>query len=92
MGKVRLRLLATLATAIGRKELETEASTLKGALDALTSEYGNKFKTKVFDETGKPRRQIKIYVNGKDIRFLNKLDTLLNEGDEVLILPAVTGG
>jgi MoaD family protein len=92
MGKVKLRFLATLATAIGRKEVETEASTLKEALDALTAEYGDKLRTKIFDTTGNPRRQIKIYLNGKDIRFLNKLDTPLNDGDEVLILPAVTGG
>jgi len=92
MGKVKLRLLATLATAVGRKEVETEASSLKEALDALTAEYGDRFKTKVFDTAGSPKRQIKIYVNGKDIRFLNQLDTLLKDGDEVLILPAVTGG
>jgi len=92
MGKVKLRLLATLATAIGRKEVEAEASSLKEALDALTAEYGDKFKTKVFDTTGNPKRQIKIYVNGRDVRFLNQLGTLLNDGDEVLILPAVTGG
>jgi molybdopterin synthase sulfur carrier subunit len=92
MSKVKLRLLATLATAIGRKEFETEASTLKEALDALTEEYGEEFKTRIFDTSGNPKRVIKIYVNGKDIRFLNKLDTLLNDGDEVLILPAVTGG
>ena len=92
MGKVKLRLLSTLATAIGKKELETEASTLKEALNALTAEYGDKFKTKIFDTAGNPKRVIKIYVNGKDVRFLNHLDTELNDGDEVLILPAVTGG
>ena len=92
MSRVKLRLLSTLATAIGRKELETEASTLKEALNALTAEYGDKFKTKIFDTAGNPKRVIKIYVNGKDVRFLNKLDTRLNDGDEVLIVPAVTGG
>jgi len=92
MGKVKLRLLATLATATGIKEVETEASTLKEALNALTLEHGDNFKTKVFDETGNPKRLIKIYVNGKDVRFLNQLDTLLKDGDEVLIVPAVTGG
>jgi len=92
MSKVKLRLLSTLATAIGRKELETEASTLKEALNALTAEYGDKFKTKIFDTAGNPKSVIKIYVNGKDMRFLNHLDTELNDGDEVLILPAVTGG
>ena len=92
MSKVKLRLLSTLATVIGRKELETEASTVKGVFDAVTAEYGDKFRTKAFDIAGNLRKVIKIYVNGKDIRFLNQLDTLLNDGDEVLILPAVTGG
>jgi MoaD family protein len=92
LGRVKLRLLVTLATALGRKEVEMEASSLKEALDALTAEYGEEFKTKVFDTAGNPRRQIKIYVNGRDLRFLNRLDTLLNDGDEVLVLPAVTGG
>jgi MoaD family protein len=92
MGRVKLRLLSTLATAIGKKEVETEASTLREALDRLTAENGDNFKTKVFDETGNPKKVIKIYVNGKDVRFLDKLDTLLKDGDEVLIAPAVTGG
>jgi MoaD family protein len=92
MGKVKLRLLATLATAIGRNEVETEASSLNEALYALTAEYGDKFKTKIFDATGNLKRQIKIYVNGKDIRFINHLDTSLKDGDDVLIIPAVTGG
>ena len=60
MSKVKLRLLATLATVVGRKELETEASSLKEALDTLTTEYGDGFKTRVFDATGNPRRKIKI--------------------------------
>jgi molybdopterin converting factor small subunit len=31
-------------------------------------------------------------VNDEDIRFLDKLDTAVAEGDEVAILPAVAGG
>ncbi len=92
MARVKMRLIATLATAIGRKELETEASSLREALDVLTEKYGDTFKTKILDSEGNPKGQIRIYVNGKDIRFLNKLNTSLSDGDEVLILPAVTGG
>lgn len=92
MARVKMRLIATLATAIGRKELETEASSLREALDVLTEKYGDTFKTKILDSEGNPKEQIRIYVNGKDIRFLNKLNTSLSDGDEVLILPAVTGG
>jgi molybdopterin converting factor small subunit len=31
-------------------------------------------------------------VNGRDIAFLHRLKTELQEGDEVLILPPVAGG
>jgi molybdopterin converting factor small subunit len=32
-------------------------------------------------------------VNGRDLEFLeNKIETVLQEGDEILILPPVAGG
>jgi molybdopterin synthase sulfur carrier subunit len=33
-----------------------------------------------------------VYVGGEDIRFLDGLDTGVEDGDEVTILPAVAGG
>jgi molybdopterin synthase sulfur carrier subunit len=65
---------------------------LKEVLDSLIGEHGEEFKTKILDNAGNPQRHIRIYINGKDIRFLKKLNTPLNDGDEVLILPAVVGG
>jgi sulfur-carrier protein len=35
---------------------------------------------------------VNVYVNDEDIRFLQQLDTPVEEGDEVAILPAVAGG
>ncbi len=92
MAKVTLRVFATLATALGKKEVGAEGSSLKEVLDSLIEEHGEEFKTKILDSAGNPRRHIRIYINGKDIRFLKKLNTPLNDGDEVLILPAVVGG
>jgi molybdopterin synthase sulfur carrier subunit len=92
MAKVTLRVFATLATALGKKEVKVEGSSLNEALDSLIGENGGEFKTKVFDSSGNPQRHIRIYINGKDIRFLKQLSTPLNDGDEVLILPAVVGG
>ena len=76
----------------GEKEVEVEASTLKEALRRLISKYGKDFRERIYDETGNPRRFINIYVNGKDIRFLNRLETTLNHGDNISIMPAVSGG
>ena len=43
-------------------------------------------------EDGDLRRFVNVYVAGEDIRFLDGLDTPVEDGDEVTILPAVAGG
>jgi molybdopterin synthase sulfur carrier subunit len=92
VAKVNLRVFATLATALGKKQVEVEGNSLKEALEALIEKHGEAFKMKIFDSSGNPQRHIRIYINGKDIRYLKQLSTPLNDGDEVLILPAVVGG
>lgn len=92
MGKAKIIFYGALARLIGEKEVEVEASTLKEALNKLATKYGEAIRDRIFDEAGNPRRFINIYVNGKDIRFLNRLETPLNPGDEALIIPAVSGG
>ena len=49
-------------------------------------------KARLCDEKGGLRRFINIYVNEEDIRFLNLDKTLLKDGDEVSIIPAIAGG
>lgn len=44
------------------------------------------------DESGEIRRFVNVYVNQEDIRFKEGKDTVLNEGDEVSIVPAIAGG
>jgi MoaD family protein len=65
---------------------------LGGVFDSLTKRYGREFKKRLFDKEGKPKRFINIYINGKDMRFLDGLETKLKRGDEILIIPAVSGG
>ncbi len=43
-------------------------------------------------ENGKIRRFVNIYVNDEDIRFLNAEETVIKDGDEVSIVPAIAGG
>ena len=49
-------------------------------------------KERIYDEQGKLRRFINIYVNEEDIRFLKGEATPLKDGDEVSIIPAIAGG
>jgi len=92
MGKVRITFHGALAKITGEKATDVEASTLKEVISILTAKFGERFEKRIFDETGKLARFVNIYVNGKDIRFLNHLDTELDDEDNVSIIPAVGGG
>ncbi|MHA1210443.1 MAG: ubiquitin-like small modifier protein 1 [Candidatus Freyarchaeota archaeon] len=92
MGKVKVTLYGALARIVGESVASVEAGTLREALDDLTRRYGDEFRSRIFDGDERLRRFINVYVNGKDIRFLESLDTRLNDGDGVSIIPAVGGG
>lgn len=47
---------------------------------------------RIVDEDGEIRRFVNLFVNGEDVRFLDGLHTVLSQGDEVSIVPAVAGG
>ena len=49
-------------------------------------------KKSLCDDKGEPRRFLNLYVNSEDIRFLDGSKTVLKDGDEVSIVPAVAGG
>ncbi len=92
MASVSVELAGALARIAGEKRVTVEAGLLGQVLDALASGHGEAFRDRLFDDGGRPRRFINIYVNGRDYRFLDKLDTVLREGDVVALLPAVSGG
>ncbi len=77
----------------GEKKLSIDASTLDEAFNIASNVLGDDFKRRVIDLNGKPRALINIYINGKNIRFNNTgMNSALNDGDSVYILPAVAGG
>lgn len=92
MAKINIELAGVLSRLAGEKKVLVEASILKQALEEIASLFGDVFKDRLFDEDGKPRRFINIYINGRDYRFINRLDTELREGDTVTLIPAVSGG
>ena len=67
-----------------------EASTVGEVLDGLYERFDGLRDRIAVD--GDLRRFVNVYVEGEDIRFLEGLDTPVEDGDEVTILPAVAGG
>jgi len=74
----------------GESQVEVEGSNVGEALDAVFAAYGD-LRERI-TEDGTLRRFVNVYVSGEDIRFQQGLETAINEGDEVTILPAVAGG
>ena len=75
----------------GNAEVAVEGSTVQEALQNLDSSYPG-FRDRLYDDQGKLRQFINIYVNDSDIRFGQGLDTPVSERDELSIVPAVAGG
>lgn len=72
-------------------EVSVSAKTVKELLDHLELQYPG-IKGRLCDDSGKIRRFVNIYLNEEDIRFLNQETTVLKDGDEVSIIPAIAGG
>ncbi|TMB99117.1 MAG: MoaD/ThiS family protein [Chloroflexi bacterium] len=68
-----------------------DGETLIECIDGLDRQYPG-LKERLVDETGELRRFVNIYVNGEDVRFAQGVNTPLQGGDEVSIVPAVAGG
>lgn len=47
---------------------------------------------RVVDELGSLRPHVNVFVNGENIRHLDGMATSIGEGDEVWLLPAISGG
>ena len=75
----------------GARELQSTAADVRGALSELERNHPSLYRN-VCDETGAVRRHINIFVNSSHMRDCDGLETALSPGDELIILPSVSGG
>ena len=88
---VTVKIPAQLRALTGNEsEAQVEGSSVGEALDAVYARFEG-LRDRI-TENGELRRFVNVYVGGEDIRFLDGLDTNVEDGDEVTILPAVAGG
>ncbi|MGQ0612800.1 MAG: MoaD family protein [Planctomycetaceae bacterium] len=75
----------------GAAKLALAAASVRALLEELERRYPPLYRS-VCDETGAVRRHINVFVNRDHVRDREGLDTALAPGDDVTILPAVSGG
>ena len=75
-------------------ELEMKDATLQDVLDSLSSRLGVTFEKTLYDpETKQLKRSNMLLLNGQSyLNLTNKLNTELRDGDEIVLLPVITGG
>ena len=79
------------ANGSGTAELVVTAASVRAALGELERQYPSLYRG-ICDETGRLRRHINLFVNSSHIRERQGLETALEPGDVIMILPAVSGG
>jgi molybdopterin synthase sulfur carrier subunit len=72
-------------------KVSADGATLQEVLADLEAHFPGITKNVLADDGGL-HRFINVYVNDEDVRYLGSLETAVNEGDTVSILPAVAGG
>ncbi len=88
---IEVRIPTILRTYTGGEKAVTGAGgSLSALIDDLESNHPGLKERLV--EDGDLRRFVNVYVNDEDVRFIGGLDAELNDGDQVVVLPAVAGG
>lgn len=75
----------------GRYPVRIAGRTLDEALSALREEHPL-LRVHLYDERGRTRPHVLIYLNGDNISWLDSLDVPLRPGDQIHVLQAVSGG
>jgi molybdopterin converting factor small subunit len=76
----------------GERVLAGEGTTLRELIHNIDTKHPGFARQLLDAETGEQRRFVNLYVNDEDVRYLSGLDTPVEEGDIISILPAVAGG
>jgi MoaD family protein len=93
--RVNLKLfLPVLPEAIGRKELEVEfaGETVADLIEHLVAQYGRKARQALYDEKGELDSVIQVLLNGREWVTHDRLDTALQDGDDVMLMIMMAGG
>ena len=71
--------------------VQLAGKTVGEVLQSLTSQYSD-LRRHLYNDEGKLRSFVNVYVNDEEIRYLSKEATPLKDGDTISIVPSIAGG
>jgi len=94
--RVKIHTTPVLKRIIGQREIEVslpQGSTLEALLSRMADTYGEKIASYLFHPgSASPHPHVRLMINGQDIGFLDGMETVLHDGDEIIMIALVGGG
>lgn len=75
----------------GESLVTVDVKNVREMIEDLERQYPG-MRERLMDDDGSLRRFVNVFVGDEDIRFMDGLDTTLEDGAQVSIVPAVAGG
>jgi sulfur-carrier protein len=75
----------------GKDKVECTGATVGAVLQSLSKGFPG-IGERILEGDGTPKRFVNVYYKDEDIRFLDNVDTKVDDGAEVAIVPAIAGG
>jgi molybdopterin converting factor small subunit len=85
------RALVPYSRGTGTLRIDEPCATVRDALSATAARWPGVI-DRVLTEQGQLRRHVNVFVGDESIAFLDGLDTPVDDGETITIVPAVSGG
>ena len=91
---MKVKVFATLRMLVNAKEIDVPGGpgdTIGQVLHRLVEHYPQ-LRSEIFTEDGRLQDRVHVFLNGRDVRYLQGLETVIEQEDEIRIFPPVGGG
>ncbi len=93
VANVSLNLLNIFALRTNEKSIEYEGKTVRNVLSQFLISYKDKLDDSLLSKNKKKlNSQILVLLNGRNINYLKKYKTKLNDGDKIYLSAPIAGG
>lgn len=75
----------------GQGLVEVSGDSVGSALASLIEQHPS-LKGQLYNDEGRLRAFVNVYLNDEDVRFLSKMDTAVKADDVISIVPSIAGG